>query len=277
MSISGRPSARYRLPIRVQQLSRRRRQHFGIRRRGRDFPVGHPSARHCLVRAHDAHIRRELHLAARHAPGHCRRGHRTVRPHQLRGRDLWAAGFRRSSPPPKSCPSWRWPAGVFLFSGTHDWSNFTATAGAASGGLSGFGAAMFAALWAYSGWQFLPDGRQRGATAGSQSAARDHWRHPARAGHLHAHQRGLSLRAAALAGRHVELHCLPRCALGSRPTVQTFLGAKAAPIAALIFLVSSVGALNGTILARARVPYAAARDGLFLQASAGSARARACR
>jgi basic amino acid/polyamine antiporter, APA family len=45
--------------------------------------------------------------------------------------------------------------------------------------------------------------------------------------------------------------------------VQTFLGAKAAPIAALTFLVSSVGALNGTILARARVPFAAARDGLF--------------
>jgi APA family basic amino acid/polyamine antiporter len=45
--------------------------------------------------------------------------------------------------------------------------------------------------------------------------------------------------------------------------VQTFLGTKAAPIAALIFLVSSIGALNGTILARARVPYAAARDGLF--------------
>jgi APA family basic amino acid/polyamine antiporter len=48
-------------------------------------------------------------------------------------------------------------------------------------------------------------------------------------------------------------------------TVQTFLGAHAAPIAALIFLVSSIGALNGTILARARVPYAAARDGLFFE------------
>jgi APA family basic amino acid/polyamine antiporter len=36
-------------------------------------------------------------------------------------------------------------------------------------------------------------------------------------------------------------------------------------MAALIFLVSSIGALNGTILARARVPYAAARDGLFFE------------
>src|SRR6202030_4421308 len=31
-------------------------------------------------------------------------------------------------------------------------------------------------------------------------------------------------------------------------TVQTFLGAKAAPIAALIFLVSSIRALHGTLL-----------------------------
>src|SRR5205807_530234 len=28
--------------------------------------------------------------------------------------------------------------------------------GSVSGGLAGFGAAMFAALWAYSGWQYLP-------------------------------------------------------------------------------------------------------------------------
>jgi APA family basic amino acid/polyamine antiporter len=47
--------------------------------------------------------------------------------------------------------------------------------------------------------------------------------------------------------------------------VQTFAGVRAAPIAALIFLVSCIGSLNGSILARARVPYAAARDGLFFE------------
>jgi len=45
--------------------------------------------------------------------------------------------------------------------------------------------------------------------------------------------------------------------------VQTFLGGRAAPIAALIFLISTIGSLNGVILSAARVPYAAARDGLF--------------
>jgi APA family basic amino acid/polyamine antiporter len=45
--------------------------------------------------------------------------------------------------------------------------------------------------------------------------------------------------------------------------VQTFLGARAIAVAALIFLISTIGSLNGTILTRARVSYAAARDGLF--------------
>jgi len=154
-------------------------------------------------------------------------------------------------------------AGVFFFSGTHDWLNFAAPGGAASGGLSGFGAAMFAALWAYSGWQFLP-------MAASE-----------------VHQPDRNLPRAIIGGTLLVLaiymlinvaylYALPFWQVASSNstaypdapsvaarTVQTFLGSKAAPIAALIFLVSSIGALNGTILARARVPYAAARDGLF--------------
>src|SRR5207245_590591 len=46
--------------------------------------------------------------------------------------------------------------GVFGFSDTGSWANLTALPGGTSGGLAGFGAAMFAALWAYSGWQYLP-------------------------------------------------------------------------------------------------------------------------
>jgi APA family basic amino acid/polyamine antiporter len=154
-------------------------------------------------------------------------------------------------------------AGVFLFSGTHDWSNFTPTAGAASGGLSGFGAAMFAALWAYSGWQFLP-------MAASEVQQPDRNLPRAIIGGT------LLVLAIYMLINVAYLYALPlwqvatsnSTAYPDAPsvaarTVQTFLGAKAAPIAALIFLVSSVGALNGTILARARVPYAAARDGLF--------------
>jgi len=45
--------------------------------------------------------------------------------------------------------------------------------------------------------------------------------------------------------------------------VQTFLGGRGAAVAALIFLISTIGSLNGVVLSAARVPYAAARDGLF--------------
>jgi basic amino acid/polyamine antiporter, APA family len=154
-------------------------------------------------------------------------------------------------------------SGVFFFSGTHDWSNIAAPAGAASGGLSGFGAAMFAALWAYSGWQFLPM-----AASEVQQPERNLPR--AIIGGT------LLVLAIYMLINVAYLYALPLWQVASSNStaypdapsvaaraVQTFLGSKAAPIAALIFLVSSIGALNGTILARARVPYAAARDGLF--------------
>jgi len=47
--------------------------------------------------------------------------------------------------------------------------------------------------------------------------------------------------------------------------VQTFLGGRAVGVAALIFLISTIGSMNGVILSAARVPYAAARDGLFFE------------
>jgi APA family basic amino acid/polyamine antiporter len=153
--------------------------------------------------------------------------------------------------------------GVFLFSADGDWSNLQAPTDAHSGGLSGFGAAIFAALWAYSGWQFLP-------------MAAGEVQRPERNLPLAILGGTLLVLASYLLINAAYLYALPfwqvitsnSTAYPEAPSVaaravQTFLGARAAPIAALIFLVSSIGALNGTILARARVPYAAARDGLF--------------
>jgi APA family basic amino acid/polyamine antiporter len=155
-------------------------------------------------------------------------------------------------------------AGVFLFSSSADWGNLASQPGT-SAGLSGFGAALFAALWAYSGWQFLPM-----AASEVQQPERNLPR--AIVGGT------LLVLAIYLLVNVAYLYALPIWEVSSSnstaypdapsvaaKTVQTFLGAKAAPIAALIFLVSSIGALNGTILARARVPYAAARDGLFFE------------
>jgi APA family basic amino acid/polyamine antiporter len=181
--------------------------------------------------------------------------------------------------------------GVFFLSGSADWENLAAppgptklsvlTSGASlaasvklnfvgglagtGAGLSGFGAALFAALWAYSGWQFLPM-----AASEVQQPERNLPR--AIVGGT------LLVLAIYLLVNVAYLYALPFWEVASSnstaypdapsvaaKTVETFLGARAAPIAALIFLVSSIGALNGTILARARVPYAAARDGLFFE------------
>jgi APA family basic amino acid/polyamine antiporter len=156
--------------------------------------------------------------------------------------------------------------GVFLFSGTGAADNLASAAGGASGGLAGFGAAMFSALWAYSGWQFLPMA----------------------AGEVREPQRNLPraivggtllVLALYLAVNTAYLYALPFWQVASANSsaypeapsvaaraVQTFLGARAAPIATLIFLISTIGSMNGVILSAARVPYAAARDGLFFSA-----------
>jgi APA family basic amino acid/polyamine antiporter len=132
-------------------------------------------------------------------------------------------------------------------------------------GLSGFGAALFAALWAYSGWQFLPM---------AASEVQNPERNLPRAivgGTLLVLGIYLLVNVAYLYALPIwEVATSNSTAYPNAPSVAakavgTFAGAKAAPIAALIFLISSVGALNGTILARARVPYAAARDGLFFE------------
>ncbi|MBV9725687.1 MAG: amino acid permease [Gammaproteobacteria bacterium] len=153
--------------------------------------------------------------------------------------------------------------GVFLFSRSGSAANLAAPAGSGNGGLAGFGAALFSALWAYSGWQFLPM---------AASEVREPQRNLPRAivGGT------LLVLAIYLLINTAYLYALPFWQVASAnstaypeaPSVaaraaQTFLGSRAAPVAALIFLLSTVGSMNGVILSAARVPYAAARDGLF--------------
>jgi APA family basic amino acid/polyamine antiporter len=154
-------------------------------------------------------------------------------------------------------------AGVWLFSRSGDSANLAAPAGSASGGLAGFGAAMFAALWAYSGWQYLPM---------AASEVREPQRTLPRAiigGMLLVMAIYLTINTAYLwALPYWQVSSANSSAYPDAPSVaaravQTFLGARAIAVAALIFLISTIGSLNGTILTRARVSYAAARDGLF--------------
>lgn len=130
---------------------------------------------------------------------------------------------------------------------------------------SAFGFAMLAALWAYSGWQYLP------MTA---AEVRDPDRNVPRA----VIGGGLLVVALYLFVNAAYFFALPfeavvtasstahpdAPAVGAR-AAETFLGENALSVAAVIFLISTVGALNGVLLTRARVPYAAARDGLFFR------------
>jgi APA family basic amino acid/polyamine antiporter len=153
--------------------------------------------------------------------------------------------------------------GVFAFSETRELANLRATPGTATGGLAGFGAAMFAALWAYSGWQYL---------AMAASEVQEPQRNLPRAiigGTLLVAVIYLFVNAAYLCAlpfwqvASANSTAYPEAPSVATRAVQTFLGSRAAPVAAVIFLISTVGSLNGTILTRARVSYAAARDGLF--------------
>jgi APA family basic amino acid/polyamine antiporter len=154
--------------------------------------------------------------------------------------------------------------GVFLFSGTATWSNLATIPGMRQwSGLKAFGAAMLAALWAYNGWNNMP------LVAGE---VRDPGRNVPRAlivGML------VVLAAYGLANL-AYLYALPftdiatsnstayRSALPvATKAAQTFLGTLGAKFVTVAFLLSTLGALQGVILVKARIPFAMARDGLF--------------
>ena len=157
--------------------------------------------------------------------------------------------------------------GVFCFSTEGTWQNLETAHGLVQwNGLRPFGAAMLAALWAYNGWNNLP-------------MAAGEVREP-----------GRNLPRALIGGMLVVLtvyllvsaayvYALPAEQIISsnstaHPTalpvatkaVQTFLGLRGSKFISIIFIVSTIGALNGGILTAARVPYAMARDGLFFAA-----------
>ena len=154
--------------------------------------------------------------------------------------------------------------GIFFFSGSADWSHLRAPAGTpAWSGWALFGTAMLAALWAFDGWNNMP------MAAGE---VQDPGRNIPRAlvGGM------LVVMAIYCLANLAYFYALPveevvtsnstqhRAALpvASKAAV-TFLGEYGGKLVAVAFVISAFGALNGSILSNARVPYAMARDGLF--------------
>jgi basic amino acid/polyamine antiporter, APA family len=155
-------------------------------------------------------------------------------------------------------------AGVFLFSENASWSNLATGSGAVSGGgLKAFGAAMLAALWAYNGWNNMP------MVAGE---VQDPGRNVPRAliigmlvvltvyGFANlAYFYALPFHEVATSSSTAYRSALPV----ATKAAQSFLGTFGAKFATAAFLLSTMGALQGVILVKARVPFAMARDRLF--------------
>jgi APA family basic amino acid/polyamine antiporter len=154
--------------------------------------------------------------------------------------------------------------GVFLFSHTGSWKNLHAPTGVVGGGLSAFGAAMLAALWAYQGWANVA------MVAGEIEKPERNI------------PRALIYGLAIVIGVYLVtnvayFYALPfsevvtsnstayRDALPvAAKAAQTFFpyGAK---LVSAAFIIAVIGTLNGIILMNARVPFAMARDGLFFR------------
>ena len=159
--------------------------------------------------------------------------------------------------------------GVFLLSQTASWSHLASPPGAEiTSGAAAFGTAMLAALWAYDGWNNMP-------------MAAGEVRNP-----------GRSIPFALIAGMILVIlvYCLANLAyffalpfdevVTSNSTrfraalpvatkaAQTFLGDWGGRVVSIAFILSTLGALNGSILSNARVPFAMAKDGVFFASMA---------
>jgi APA family basic amino acid/polyamine antiporter len=155
-------------------------------------------------------------------------------------------------------------AGLFFFARGASWNNLALSITVQGhGGLAGFGAAMFSALWAFSGWQYLP-------------MAAGEVRNPSRNIPL-AIGTGMiavivvyclintayfySLGAAQVATANSILY--PQAPSVGVRAAEMFLGPSAMAFFAIVFVLSTLGSLNGVVLSSARIFFAAARDRLF--------------
>ena len=145
---------------------------------------------------------------------------------------------------------------VFCFaSAAGSWANFGTSLPGAAGGVGGFMAALIATLWAYDGWNDLT------MVAGEV-------KRPGRSLPI-ALIGGLFIVGALFMATNAAIqYILPaaQIAASDRPAVAALTvvaGHRGAAFVAAAMALSIFVTLNGTIMSGARIPFAAARDGLF--------------
>jgi basic amino acid/polyamine antiporter, APA family len=159
--------------------------------------------------------------------------------------------------------------GAFAFA-SGDWSHFSQSglggacegvAGSARGGIAGFGAAMLGALWAYDGWQNVAP------LAGEIKNPQRNLPRAFVGGTLTVAALYLFVNAAYFyALSPLEVAGVPSNSSVATEVLKRFLGPLAVSMTAVALMVSSFGALQASVLANSRIPFAMARDGLFFRA-----------
>lgn len=156
--------------------------------------------------------------------------------------------------------------GAFVLSRSGSWDHLhtPVTAEIASGGITAFGAAMLAALWAYQGWSNVS------MVAGEIEKPERNVPRALIYGMLLviliylltnlAYFYALPFSEILTSNSTAYRDALPVAAKAA----QTFFS-YGAQLVSIAFIISVIGALNGIILMNARVPFAMARDGLFFK------------
>jgi APA family basic amino acid/polyamine antiporter len=137
------------------------------------------------------------------------------------------------------------------------WSNFSTSLPQATGGFNGFMLALIATLWAYDGWNDLT------MVAGEV-------RRPERSLPIALIGGVLAVGVLYMATNAAIQYMLPasQIAASEYPAVAALkivAGERGAQFVAIAMAVSIFVALNGTTMSGARIPFAAARDGLFFR------------
>jgi len=138
------------------------------------------------------------------------------------------------------------------------WSNFATSFSGATGGISGFMAALVAALWAYDGWNDL--------NMVSEEIERPEKSIPI------ALIAGVDLVAFLYIGMNAGIQRALPAALIARSAVPAAAASEAAlghfgvTLVSIGMIISMLATLNGTIMSGGRVPFAVARDGYLFKA-----------